>query len=49
MSHTEYILDDSSSGLSGYDMAWASMTLVAVAACIYIYVLPRFKKRLKTF
>ena len=47
MSHTEYIIDDASQGIAMYDILWGSASVVAVLACVYVYVLPRFKP--KTF
>ena len=49
MSHTEYIIDSEASEISAYDILWASASVVAVLAAIYMYVLPRFKKPMKTF
>lgn len=49
MSHTEYIIDDSEQGLSAYDFAWATISVVVLAACVYVYVLPRIRKKPKTF
>lgn len=49
MSHTEYIVETVDPSVSITDILWASMAVVTLCASIYTYVLPRFRKPMKTF
>ena len=50
MSHTEYIVLTEDPSFSWYDVAWGVVAIATVAASMYKYVLPRFRKKtLKTF
>ncbi len=49
MSHTEYIIEAGSQHMTTGDIIWASLAVITIGASIYKYVLPRFKKQMKTF